>query len=117
MLCRAPAAGRRPSRVRPGRRVTLVNKSAWLVRALKNSSIRYYFVLEPGLAPGQITTGTNYSQCGAISGPTQDKDDAYYVSVDWSGTTIAPAGQSAYHKERQFRVASSGAWDFADDWS
>ncbi|MFJ9041118.1 glycoside hydrolase family 9 protein [Streptomyces sp. NPDC102406] len=95
----------------------LVNKSAWPARPLNNASLRYYFTLESGVTPDRISLTTNYNQCGKVTGPTQYKDDVYYVSVDCSNTTIAPAGQSAYRKEVQFRIASSGAWDPANDWS
>ena len=95
----------------------VINKSAWPARALTKASLRYYFTLEPGVSPGQITLTTNYNQCGAVSGPTLASGSTYYVTVDCSNTAIAPAGQSAYRKEVQFRIASSGAWDPANDWS
>ncbi|WP_282203870.1 glycoside hydrolase family 9 protein [Kitasatospora fiedleri] len=95
----------------------LINKSAWPARPLKNAALRYYFTLEPGVSPSQITLTTNYNQCGAVSGPTLYAGSTYYVTVDCSTTVIAPAGQSAYRKEVQFRIASSGAWDPTNDWS
>ncbi|WP_238995382.1 glycoside hydrolase family 9 protein [Streptomyces cyaneogriseus] len=95
----------------------LVNRSAWPARALTGGSLRYYFTLEPGVSPDQISVTTNYNQCGEASGPTRFAGDVYYVTVDCSNTVIAPAGQSAYRKEVQFRISSSGAWDPADDWS
>ncbi|MFJ8646850.1 glycoside hydrolase family 9 protein [Streptomyces sp. NPDC093546] len=95
----------------------LVNKSAWPARALTDASLRYYFTLEPGVTPDQISYTTNYNQCGRVSGPTQYKDNVYYVTVDCSEATIAPAGQSAYRKEVQFRISSAGAWNPANDWS
>ncbi|MER7722506.1 glycoside hydrolase family 9 protein [Streptomyces sp. NPDC096323] len=95
----------------------LVNRSAWPARALTNASARYYFTLEPGVTPGQISFTTNYNQCGQVTGPTHVAGDVYYVSVDCSATDIAPAGQSAYRKEVQFRITSSGAWNPANDWS
>ncbi|MFG3101377.1 glycoside hydrolase family 9 protein [Streptomyces sp. NPDC048182] len=95
----------------------LVNKSAWPARPLAKASLRYYFTLEPGVPASAISVTTNYNQCGAASGPTRYAGDVYYVSVDCSNTVIAPAGQSAYRKEVQFRIASSGAWDPSDDWS
>lgn len=95
----------------------LINKSAWPARAMKNAELRYYFTLEPGVSPSQLTLTTNYNQCGTISGPTQFSGSVYYVSIDCSNTVIAPAGQSAYRKEVQFRIASSGAWDPTNDWS
>ncbi|BAJ32778.1 MULTISPECIES: glycoside hydrolase family 9 protein [Kitasatospora] len=95
----------------------LIDKSAWPARPLKNAALRYYFTLEPGVSPSQITLTTNYNQCGAVSGPTLYAGSTYYVTVDCSNTVIAPAGQSAYRKEVQFRIASAGAWDPTNDWS
>ncbi|NEY36869.1 endoglucanase, partial [Streptomyces sp. PRKS01-65] len=95
----------------------LVNRSAWPARALTGASLRYYFTLEPGVSPDQISVTTNYNQCGRASGPTRFAGDVHYVTVDCSNTVIAPAGQSAYRKEVQFRISSAGAWDPADDWS
>ncbi|MFF5900161.1 glycoside hydrolase family 9 protein [Streptomyces argenteolus] len=95
----------------------LVNKSAWPARPLTKASLRYYFTLEPGVSPADITVTTNYNQCGTASGAKQYEGNVHYISVDCSNTVIAPAGQSAYRKEVQFRVASSGAWDPSNDWS
>ncbi|HZF90298.1 glycoside hydrolase family 9 protein [Streptomyces sp.] len=95
----------------------LVNKSAWPARALTDSSLRYYFTLEPGVQPSQISVSTNYNQCGPVSGPTRHAGDVYYVTVDCSSAVIAPAGQSAYRKEVQFRISSAGAWSPGNDWS
>ncbi|MFH8760531.1 glycoside hydrolase family 9 protein [Streptomyces atroolivaceus] len=95
----------------------LVNKSAWPARSLAKASLRYYFTLEPGVSPADITVTTNYNQCGAASGAKQYEGDVHYISVDCSNTVIAPAGQSAYRKEVQFRIASSGTWDPSNDWS
>ncbi len=95
----------------------LINQSAWPARALTNGSFRYYFTLNGTTTPNQITLPSAYNQCKAPTGPTQHAGSTYYVTIDCSGTTVAPAGQSAYRKEVQFRVASSGAWDPKNDWS
>ncbi|MFE6974122.1 glycoside hydrolase family 9 protein [Streptomyces sp. NPDC057682] len=95
----------------------VLNRSAWPARALTDASVRYYFTLEPGVTPDMISLTTNYNQCGKVTGPTHDQGDVYHVTVDCSGTDIAPAGQSAYRKEVQFRITSAGAWDPANDWS
>ncbi|WP_245877427.1 glycoside hydrolase family 9 protein, partial [Streptomyces glaucescens] len=89
----------------------LVNRSAWPARALTDSSLRYYFTLEPGVRPEQISVTTNYNQCGPVSGPTRHAGDVHYVTVDCSSAVIAPAGQSAHRKEVQFRISSAGAWN------
>jgi hypothetical protein len=58
---------------------------------------------------------TNYNQCGAASRPQRHSGNVYYVEVPCTG--ISPAGQSAYRKEVQFRLTSSGTWDPTNDWS
>ncbi len=95
----------------------VVNRSAWPARALTDAFVRYYFTLEPGVTPEQISFTTNYNQCGQVTGPTHEAGDVYYVTVDCSGTDIAPSGQSAYRKEVQFRITSAGVWDPSNDWS
>ncbi|GAA3661932.1 glycoside hydrolase family 9 protein [Lentzea roselyniae] len=92
----------------------VLNKSAWPARTF-NGTLRYYFTLDGATTPGQITVTTNYNQCGRASAPAQYRGSVYYVEIPCSG--IAPAGQSAYRKEVQFRITSSGTWDPANDWS
>nr|QIN90904.1 endoglucanase [uncultured bacterium] len=93
------------------------NHSAWPARALTNGSFRYYFTLDGDTTPSQITLSSAYNQCEAPSGPTQYSGRIYYVTIDCSGQTIAPAGQSESRREVQFRIASSGSWDPTNDWS
>ncbi|MCG8347424.1 MAG: glycoside hydrolase family 9 protein, partial [Chloroflexales bacterium] len=93
------------------------NKSAFPARVLDQGAFRYFFTLEPGVTPSMISTQTNYSQCGAASGPNQWSGNIYYVEIDCAGTKIYPGGQSQFKKEVQFRITSSGAWDPANDWS
>ncbi|GAB4215023.1 MAG: hypothetical protein OHK0022_54410 [Roseiflexaceae bacterium] len=97
----------------------LINKSAWPARMLDKGSFRYFFTLEPGVSPSQITLSANYTQCGtgAVSGPFQWSGNVYYAKIDCTGTRVYPGGQSAFKKEVQFRIASSGAWDPSNDWS
>ena len=56
----------------------------------------------------QITLTSAYNQCSAPTGPTQVSGNVYYVTVSCAGQNIAPAGQSAWRREVQFRVASAG---------
>ncbi|WP_086666105.1 glycoside hydrolase family 9 protein [Lentzea kentuckyensis] len=92
----------------------VLNKTAWPARTF-NGTLRYYFTLDGATTPSQITVTTNYNQCGAASAPTQYSGSVYYVEIPCTG--VAPAGQSAYRKEVQFRIASSGSWDPSNDWS
>ncbi|WP_432985350.1 glycoside hydrolase family 9 protein [Dactylosporangium sp. CA-233914] len=93
------------------------NKSAWPARALTQGSFRYYFTLEGSTTPSQITLTSAYNQCSAPTGPTLVSGSTYYVTVSCAGQSIAPAGQSAWRREVQFRITSAGTWDPSNDWS
>ena len=92
----------------------VINKSAWPARTF-TGSLRYYFTLDGGATPGQISVTSAYNQCDA---PTlhQFSGAVYYVEVPCSGG-VAPEGQSRYRKEVQFRITSTGTWDPGNDWS
>jgi endoglucanase len=93
------------------------NQSGWPARMGDKLSFRYYFTLEAGVTPSQITINANYNQCSAPTGPTLHAGSVYYVTVNCTGTKIYPGGQPHFKKEVQFRIASSGAWDSSNDWS
>src|SRR5678816_1566021 len=95
----------------------LNNQSGWPARMGDKLSFRYYFTLESGVTPSQITINANFNQCTAPSGPTLHAGSVYYITVNCTGVKIYPGGQSNYRKEVQFRIASSGAWDPSNDWS
>ncbi|MEV0269139.1 glycoside hydrolase family 9 protein [Hamadaea sp. NPDC050747] len=98
-------------------KATVYNKSAWPARALTNGSFRYYFTLDGSTTPSQISLSSAYNQCTAPTGPTQFSGNVYYVTVSCAGQSIAPAGQSDWRREVQFRIASTGTWDPTNDWS
>jgi endoglucanase len=98
-------------------KVLLNNESGWPARMGDKLSFRYYFTLESGVSPGQISITANYNQCLAPSGPMQHSGNIYYITINCTGVKIYPGGQSNYRKEVQFRIASSGAWDPSNDWS
>jgi endoglucanase len=87
----------------------LNNQSGWPARVTDNLSFRYYFTLESGVTPSQISLNANYNQCSAPTGPTQYSGSTYYITISCAGVKIYPGGQSQYRKEVQFRIASSGA--------
>ena len=96
-------------------KVMIYNKSAFPARALTKASYRYYFRRE-GTAAIQVTPG--YTQgCPSPSTAKQYSGDIWYVEVNCAGYTIAPAGQSAYRMEVQFKVgvADGGTWDPSND--
>jgi endoglucanase len=98
-------------------RVFLNNQSGWPARMGDRLSFRYYFTLEPGVTPSQITLTANFNQCLAPTGPTLHSGSIYYITISCLGVKIYPGGQSNFRKEVQFRIASSGAWDPSNDWS
>ncbi|MBG0820543.1 glycoside hydrolase family 9 protein [Planomonospora sp. ID91781] len=93
------------------------NQSAWPARNLTDGSFRYYFTLDGDTTASQITVSSAYTQCKPPTGPTLLSGKTYYVTIDCSGTSISPAGQSQHRREVQFRLASSGTWDPSNDWS
>lgn len=95
----------------------VINKTAWPARVTSNLSFRYYVTLEPGGPASALTVTSAYNQCSAPGAPTQYSGSVWFVTVSCVGTRIAPSGQSDFRKEVQFRIASSGAWDPANDWS
>ncbi|GII02957.1 glycoside hydrolase family 9 protein [Planobispora takensis] len=93
------------------------NQSAWPARNLTDGSFRYYFTLDGDTTASQVTVSSAYNQCSPPTGPTLLSGRTYYVTVNCSGTSISPAGQSQHRREVQFRIASAGTWDPSDDWS
>ncbi len=93
------------------------NQSAWPARPLDNGSFRYYFTLDGTTTASQVSVTSAYNQCKAPTGPTLLSGKTYYVTIDCSNTSIAPAGQSQHRREVQFRIASTGTWDPSNDWS
>jgi len=98
-------------------KVLLNNQSGWPARMGDKLSFRYYFTLESGVTPSQITLTANFNQCSAPSGPTLHSGTTYFITINCTGVKIYPGGQQNYRKEVQFRIASSGAWDPSNDWS
>lgn len=93
------------------------NRSAWPARAVTDGSFRYYFTLDAGTTPDQISLSEAHNECAAPTGPFPHEGDVYYVEISCASETIAPAGQSAWRAEVQFRISSDGAWDPTTDWS
>ncbi|HEY8471888.1 MAG TPA: glycoside hydrolase family 9 protein [Natronosporangium sp.] len=93
------------------------NKSAWPARALTDGSFRYYFTLDGDTTPSQISLQSAFSQCSPPTGPHPHGGNVYYVEISCAGENIAPAGQSPWRREVQFRITSAGSWDPSNDWS
>ncbi|MFY1684342.1 glycoside hydrolase family 9 protein [Micromonospora sp. WMMD730] len=98
-----------------GLKAIIYNKSAFPARALTNGKFRYYFRPE-GSTAVQVTPG--YTQgCPSPSTAKQLSGDIWYVEVDCTGQTIAPAGQSQHRMEVQFKIGvpEGGTWDPTND--
>ncbi|MER5454340.1 glycoside hydrolase family 9 protein [Micromonospora sp. NPDC002389] len=98
-----------------GLKVMIYNKSAFPARALTDAKFRYYFRPD-GTGAVQVTPG--YTQgCPAPSTAKQASGDLWYVEVDCTGQTIAPAGQSQHRMEVQFKVGvpEGGTWNTGND--
>lgn len=95
----------------------VVNKSGWPARHLTNGSFRYYFTLDPGETASQLQLTSPYNQCNAPGPITQYSGSTYYVTISCAGDDVAPAGQSQFHREVQFRITFPAAHDYTKDWS
>jgi endoglucanase len=95
------------------------NKSAWPARHLDNGLFRYYFTIDGGVSPSQVTFTSPYNQCSAPTGPTQFSGTTYYVQVSCAGQRISPTGQSDWRREVQFRIVfpAGSTHNFTQDWS
>lgn len=90
------------------------------VQALKDISVRYYFSTAGMTNISSIQLMQTYDQVemetsfdGVLTGPTQYKDDIYYVEVKWDGYPVANS-----NKKFQFLIGSwSDSWNTDDDWS
>jgi endoglucanase len=98
-------------------RLFVNNKSAWPARVTDRLTIRYFFTVESGVTPQMLTLSMNFNQCQAPTGITQFAGNIFAVNLSCIGIPIYPGGQPFWRKEIQFRIASSGAWDPANDWS
>ncbi|MGC4746514.1 glycoside hydrolase family 9 protein [Micromonospora sp. DT201] len=98
-----------------GLKAIVYNKSAFPARALTDGRFRYYFRPD-GSGPVQVTAG--YTQgCPSPTTAKQFSGDIWYVEVDCTGHTIAPAGQSQHRMEVQFKIGvpEGGTWDPTND--
>jgi len=95
------------------------NKSAWPARALTKAKLRYFFTLDAGVTPGQVTVSSSYQTCASPAGqvPQQFSGNVYYVTIDCTGTWIAPTGQQFWNRENQFRLTFANPHTFTSDWS
>ena len=98
------------------------NRSAWPARQMHDASFRYYFTLDPGETPSQISLSSSYNQCNAPGAPVQYSGSTYYIQVSCSNLNIEPVGEADYpnadwQAQVQFRITFPAAHDPAEDWS
>jgi len=89
---------------------------------MPDASFRYYFTLDSGETPSQVTLSSSYSQCQPATGPTQYAGSTYYVQVSCGNLNIEPAGEADYsgddyQAQVQFRITFPAAHNPAEDWS
>ena len=83
-------------------KATIYNKSAFPARALTTATYRYYFTRDDA---STVVVTPGYTQaCPSPSTAQQASGTLWYVEVDCTGYTIAPAGQSQHRMEVQFKV-------------
>ncbi|GAB4053654.1 glycoside hydrolase family 9 protein [Catellatospora paridis] len=91
------------------------NKSAFPARALTTAKFRYYFTRDDASA---VVVTSGYTQgCPSPSTAKQAQGNLWYVEVDCTGYSIAPAGQSQHRMEVQFKVGvgEGGTWSPGND--
>ncbi len=98
------------------------NKTSWPARVTDKLVLAYFFdiseIIEAGGSEKDITITTNYMQGGKAGEVKKWKDNIYYVTIDFTGEKICPAGQDSYKREVQFRIASNnGSWNTSNDYS
>ncbi len=98
------------------------NQSGWPARPMPNASFRYYFTLDSGETPSQITLSSSYNQCQAPSAPVQYSGSTYYIQVSCANQNIEPDGEADYtgrnyQAQVQFRITFPAAHNPAEDWS
>ncbi|WP_129843580.1 glycoside hydrolase family 9 protein [Streptomyces sp. RFCAC02] len=99
-------------------KATVRNQSAFPARALTDATFRYWFTLDEGTDPADLTVVSHYSECpDPVAGIHHAGGDLYYAELDCSGKLIYPGGQSQHRAEVQFRIDGGPGWDPADDWS
>lgn len=99
-------------------KATVRNRSGFPARMLDQGTFRYWFTLDEGVDPADLTLFSGYSECPSpLRGPFQAEGDLYYVELDCTGKEIFPGGQSQHRAEVQFRITGGAGWDPTDDWS
>ncbi|MBD2327710.1 glycoside hydrolase family 9 protein [Alkalinema sp. FACHB-956] len=98
------------------------NQSSWPAKVTDKLSFRYYFTLDNGVNPANLTVTIPYAEAAVTSQIRQYRDNIYYADVNLTGTKIFPggydaAGKPTFRKEVRFRINSPLAWSSSNDWS
>ncbi len=104
-------------------KATIHNRSRWPARNGNNLSFRYYVTLESGVSAANLTV-TPHVSGGATFSVVAAGGNQAYVKADFTGQDIFPGRldwasplTNFSLKDVEFTVASSGAWDPANDHS
>jgi endoglucanase len=94
------------------------NRSGFPAENLDDARFRYWFTLDEGVEPEDITLSSGYSECASpMRGPFQAEGDLHYVEVDCGSRDVFPGGQSQHRAEVQFRITGGTGWNPDNDWS
>jgi predicted hotdog family 3-hydroxylacyl-ACP dehydratase len=101
------------------------NRTRWPARMTDKLSMRYFFTLDGGATPADITVRLDSSEGGKIGPLTKFKGNVYFVEVDFSGEQIYPNRIDSRKPAEQFRrnarftisAPSKAKWNTANDWS
>jgi hypothetical protein len=101
------------------------NRTRWPARMTDKLSMRYFFTLDGGATPADITVRLDSSEGGKIGPLTKFKGNVYFVEVDFSGEQIYPNRIDSRKPAEQFRrnalftisAPNKPMWNTANDWS
>lgn len=107
-------------------RASISNKTAWPARGSDKLSYKYFVDISEGLEAGltlkdfRVESTTNAGSKVSQLLPWDEKNNIYYVNIDFSGILIAPSGVNDYKRDVYFSInAPYGEknWDNSNDFS
>ena len=98
------------------------NMTGWPARRGDNVELRYFIdlseIVNGGGKAADVEVTTNYMKDATADGIKvwDEKNNIYYLSVNFDGKEFYPGGQEKYKKEIQVRLKSgNGTWDNSND--
>jgi endoglucanase len=101
------------------------NRTRWPARTTDKLSMRYFFTLDNGATPADISVRLDSSEGGKIGPVTKFKDNVYFVEINFSGEKLYPNRIDAlkpaerFRRNMQFTISANSRekWNTANDWS